>query len=119
MDNRVMVGFENIAADPINYLNSTYYEKWLHARTQGLIEHGSITQEELDAKIDYFRENPAAQPPDKLISLAIGIAPSVLTGKVLEMAGASSSTGIVLAYAQCVQSEGQRALIALAAGSGG
>ncbi|MEM7346238.1 MAG: nitrile hydratase subunit beta [Chloroflexota bacterium] len=49
--------------DPTSYLNASYYEKWLHARTQGMLEKGIFTQEELDAKIQHFRENPAAHPP--------------------------------------------------------
>lgn len=49
--------------EPTAYLAASYYEKWMHARTQGLIESGDITQTELDEKIAYFRENSEARPP--------------------------------------------------------
>ena len=49
--------------DPADYLNSSYYERWLFARTQGLIEAGVITAEELQEKIAHFAENQDEQPP--------------------------------------------------------
>ena len=49
--------------DPTDYLASTYYEKWMHARTQGLLEKEVFTQAELDEKIRFFQQNPDAQPP--------------------------------------------------------
>ena len=45
------------------YLASSYYEKWLHARTQGMLENGSITASELAEKIAWFSTNPNAQVP--------------------------------------------------------
>ena len=54
--------------DPALYLSSSYYERWLHARIQGLIEAGAITAEELEAKVAYYRANPDAalpEPPDE------------------------------------------------------
>ena len=51
--------------NPADYLAATYYEKWMHARTQGMIEAGKITEEELAEKIKFFQENPDAQPPVK------------------------------------------------------
>ncbi|MEM7030849.1 MAG: nitrile hydratase subunit beta [Chloroflexota bacterium] len=49
--------------NPTHYLSASYYEKWLYARTQGMLEKGIFSQQELDAKIDYFSANPEAQPP--------------------------------------------------------
>lgn len=54
--------------DPALYLSSSYYERWLHARIQGLIEAGAITAEELEEKIGHYRANPQAalpKPPDE------------------------------------------------------
>ena len=36
--------------DPAHYLESTYYEHWLHTLETLLIEKGAITRQELDAK---------------------------------------------------------------------
>lgn len=49
--------------NPADYLSASYYEKWMHARTQGLLEKGIFTQQELEAKIKYFAEHQDAQPP--------------------------------------------------------
>jgi nitrile hydratase subunit beta len=49
--------------DPAHYLTSSYYEKWLHVKTQDLIETGVFTQQELDERIAYYRDNPQATPP--------------------------------------------------------
>ena len=49
--------------EPAHYLASSYYEKWLHVRIQGLIEEGIITQAEFDDRVAYFRNNPNATPP--------------------------------------------------------
>ena len=51
--------------EPTAYLTASYYEKWMHARTQGMLESGTFTQAELDEKIDYFRKNPEVSPPVK------------------------------------------------------
>ena len=51
--------------DPAHYLASSYYEKWLYIQTQGLIEAGVLTQEELDDRVAYFRNNPNAAPPQR------------------------------------------------------
>ena len=57
---------------PAEYLNSSYYEKWLHAKIAGLIATGYITGEELAARVKEFRGKPDAEPervenPDLLI----------------------------------------------------
>jgi nitrile hydratase len=49
--------------DPVHYLTSSYYEKWLHARIQGLIEAGVVTAEELEARTAYYRHHPQAPVP--------------------------------------------------------
>ena len=46
------------ALDPAFYLASSYYEKWLHARINGLLAAGVMTQEEFDEKLAYYRANP-------------------------------------------------------------
>ena len=50
------------AMPPAQYLNSTYYEKWLYAKTVGLIAAGFLTKEELEAEVEKFRENPNLKP---------------------------------------------------------
>ena len=49
--------------NPADYLAASYYEKWMHARTQGLLEKGIFTQQELEAKIKYFAEHQDEQHP--------------------------------------------------------
>ncbi len=51
--------------DPAHYLTSSYYEKWLYVRTQGLIEARVITQGELDGRVAHFRSNPNATLPQR------------------------------------------------------
>ena len=34
--------------DPAAYLTTSYYEKWLHSRIQGLIDAGVLTEAELE-----------------------------------------------------------------------
>ena len=45
--------------DPGHYLNSTYYEKWLHAWTQILLAKGALTEEELQAREKLLGQQPA------------------------------------------------------------
>ncbi len=49
--------------DPAHYLTSTYYEKWLHIRIEGLIDAGAITRDELTGWIDHIRTEPTYEPP--------------------------------------------------------
>ena len=49
--------------DPAHYLNSSYYEKWLHVRIQSLIESGTLTQAEFDERLAHFVAHPHAEPP--------------------------------------------------------
>lgn len=49
--------------DPGLYLTSSYYERWLHAKIQGLIEAGAFTRAEFDEQLAYFHDNPQATPP--------------------------------------------------------
>ena len=42
--------------DPAVYLASSYYERWLLVTYQALIEKGFLTLEELEAKIEEFRD---------------------------------------------------------------
>ena len=49
--------------DPLHYLQSSYYEKWLHARVKGLIDSGVLTLDELQAREALYRERPDAPMP--------------------------------------------------------
>lgn len=49
--------------DPVKYLAFSYYEKWMQAMENSLLERGVITRDELDAKTDYYRENPDVPVP--------------------------------------------------------
>lgn len=50
------------AMPPADYLNTTYYEKWLHAKVVGLIAAGYFTEDELSARVDVFRDSPGVEP---------------------------------------------------------
>lgn len=62
---RIPGGFRNNieTMEPADYLTSSYYEKWLHSRTKGLIDAGVITAAELEARTAFFRQNPEAKLP--------------------------------------------------------
>jgi nitrile hydratase len=49
--------------EPSHYLTSSYYEKWLHARLQGLIAAGVLTAAEFAERVDYYRNHPQAPVP--------------------------------------------------------
>lgn len=49
---------------PAHYLDSTYYEHWLHAMEDRLIEHDVISEEELSSRLE---EVKAADDPEELI----------------------------------------------------
>ena len=51
--------------DPIHYLTSSYYEKWLHSRLKGCIDAGVLTAEELAARIAFYRDHPDAPVPQR------------------------------------------------------
>lgn len=51
--------------EPAHYLVSSYYEKWLYVQTQGLIEAGVLTQDELDDRVAHFRNHPTATAPQR------------------------------------------------------
>lgn len=46
---------------PLQYAQLTYYEKWLQAMTNLMVEKGVLTREEIDAKIASLRADVA--PP--------------------------------------------------------
>ena len=46
---------------PDEYL-SGYYERWMLAFERGLLARGAVSANELDAKTEHFRINPAARP---------------------------------------------------------
>ncbi|MCR8717697.1 nitrile hydratase subunit beta [Pseudomonas syringae] len=41
--------------NPVEYLNTHYYEHWLHATEQLLLSGGILTQQELDERIELLR----------------------------------------------------------------
>src|SRR5215470_7820530 len=43
---------------PARYLSATYYEKWLDGITRLYVEHGVVSQAELDRRIAFFAERP-------------------------------------------------------------
>jgi len=49
--------------DPVQYLTSSYYERWLARFESALIEAGILTRDELAAKVREFAENPDAPVP--------------------------------------------------------
>ena len=49
--------------DPAFYLSSSYYEKWLHSRIEGLIDAQVLTAEELETRMSLFRNRPDAVTP--------------------------------------------------------
>ena len=42
--------------DPAEYLNSSYYEHWLHGLETLLVEKGLLSREEIDQRIDALRQ---------------------------------------------------------------
>ena len=40
--------------DPAHYLESSYYEHWMHAVEALIVENGFVTQDELDARREQF-----------------------------------------------------------------
>jgi len=49
--------------DPALYLALSYYERWLHAGIQGMMEAGAFSQAEFDEYLAFYRKNPQAVPP--------------------------------------------------------
>lgn len=54
-------GIERMA--PADYLRSSYYERWLASLETNLIEHGIISRDELDTRLDFLQQHPDALPP--------------------------------------------------------
>lgn len=64
--------------DPGHYVNSSYYEKWLHGRVKGLVDAGVLTEEELDARASLYRDNPGApvtrrEDPERVSRVLAGL----------------------------------------------
>ncbi|MGO9056571.1 MAG: nitrile hydratase subunit beta [Candidatus Binataceae bacterium] len=49
--------------DPVQYLASSYYERWLARFESALIEAGILTRDEVAAKVEEFAANPDAPMP--------------------------------------------------------
>jgi nitrile hydratase len=52
--------------DPVSYLTSSYYEKWLHAQIQGLVDAGVLSKAELEERVAHYRHHPDAPMPRRL-----------------------------------------------------
>jgi nitrile hydratase len=52
--------------DPAAYLTTSYYEKWLHSRIQGLIDAGVLTEAELEARVAFYRSHPETPVPRRV-----------------------------------------------------
>jgi nitrile hydratase len=50
---------------PINYLGSSYYERWLDANVQLLVEKGVITREELERRMAQLARGDDPAPPHR------------------------------------------------------
>jgi nitrile hydratase len=53
------------AMNPFDYFRLRYYEKWLGGITAYCLEHGYITQDELDEAVARYRAQPSAPLPEK------------------------------------------------------
>lgn len=53
--------------DPAHYLDSPYYEHWLHAMEDRLVEHNVISEEELQSRLEEIKlaEDPEEYIPDR------------------------------------------------------
>jgi nitrile hydratase beta subunit len=49
--------------DPVHYLSSSYYERWLVVMEAGAVEAGIVTREELAARAAFFRDHADATLP--------------------------------------------------------
>ena len=49
--------------DPLRYLGSSYYERWLAAMTQAIIEAGTLTSDEIDARTRELEAVPDQRMP--------------------------------------------------------
>jgi nitrile hydratase beta subunit len=49
--------------DPVQYLGSTYYERWLAGMEAALIEAGTLNRNEIQAKVEQFMAAPDSQVP--------------------------------------------------------
>lgn len=43
--------------DPVTYLGSSYYERWLAGMEAALIEAGTLSRNEIEAKVQQFTDN--------------------------------------------------------------
>ncbi len=64
--------------DPVQYLTSSYYERWLASIEANLIEKGLVSREELTERTEAFRQNPTRAMPRR--------DDPVLTARLLERA---------------------------------
>jgi nitrile hydratase beta subunit len=50
---------------PVDYLSTPYYAHWLHAMERGLVESGVLTEEELQARVQLYTDDPSAPMPER------------------------------------------------------
>jgi nitrile hydratase subunit beta len=68
--------------DPIRYLASSYYERWLAALENAILEAGTLTRDEIEAKIQQFAADPSlAIAPREDPALAEGIRSVLRAGR--------------------------------------
>ncbi|OED37147.1 nitrile hydratase subunit beta [Chromatiales bacterium (ex Bugula neritina AB1)] len=49
--------------EPQTYLTYSYYEKWMHANIQALLQLGIVSRQELDDRLNFFRHSADTSPP--------------------------------------------------------
>jgi nitrile hydratase len=49
--------------DPVKYLSSSYYERWLAGMESALIETGTLSREEIEARVQQFAADPDLPMP--------------------------------------------------------
>lgn len=68
--------------DPVQYLASSYYERWLAAMENAILEAGTLTRDEIEAKVHQFTADPSlAIPRREDPALAEGISSVLRAGQ--------------------------------------
>jgi nitrile hydratase subunit beta len=49
--------------EPAEYLRAPYFERWLASVEYNLVQQGLLTSDEIDARVEFFRDQPGADPP--------------------------------------------------------
>jgi nitrile hydratase subunit beta len=62
--------------DPVKYLSSSYYERWLAGMESALIETGTVRSDEIEARVRQFAAEPSLLMPrqeDPAVAASIGV----------------------------------------------